>query len=98
MFQTELADEFFYKASIGDMKLRLVELQESDKEAQKIGAEGLNRYEKLDGVLHYVRLLFVPEIIQTELISQHHNDLLVGHFDINKIKDLVGWKYYWPSL
>ena len=40
----------------------------------------------------------VPEAIQIELISSHHNNPLAGHFGIDKIKDLVGRKYYWPSL
>ena len=45
------------------MRLRLAELQESDKEAQKIKTEGLNRYEELNGVLYHQGLPFVPKII-----------------------------------
>ena len=37
-FRTKLADEKPYKASIGGMRLRLAELQESDDEAQKLRA------------------------------------------------------------
>ena len=44
------------------------------------------------------RLPFVLKAIQTELISQYHDNPLAGHFGINKTKDLVGRKYYWPSL
>ena len=80
------------------MRLRLAELQESDKEAQRIRAEGLNGYEELDGVLYHQGLPFVPEAIRTEIISRHHDDPLAGHFGIDKTKDLVGRKYYWPSL
>ena len=32
------------------------------------------------------------------MISCHHNDLLVRHFGIDKTRELVGRKYYWPSL
>ena len=32
------------------------------------------------------------------MISCHHNDLLVGHFGIDKTRELVSRKYYWPSL
>ena len=32
------------------------------------------------------------------MISRHHNDLLARHFSINEIRELVGQKYYWPSL
>ena len=40
----------------------------------------------------------MPKIIRTELISWHHNNQLVGHFGINKTRELIGRKYYWPSL
>ena len=85
-------------ASIGGMRLRLAELQESDVEAQKIRAEkqkkGLGKYVDVNGMLHHQELLFMPEIIQIELISQHYNDPLVSHFSINKIRKLIGWRYY----
>ena len=82
------------------MRLRLHELQESDKEVRRIRATGelQDGYEEVDGVLHHQGLPFIPEIIQTELISWHHDNLLAGHFGINKTRELVGWKYYWPSL
>ena len=75
-----------------------MELQESDKEAWRIKAEGLNEYKELDGVLYYQGLPFVSEAIQTEIISRHHNDPPAEHFGINKTKDFIGQKYYWPSL
>ena len=55
-------------------------------------------YEEIDGVLHHQRLPFVPKAIRIELISQHHDDPLAGHFGIDKTKELIGRKYYWPSL
>ena len=97
-FWIKLADKNLYKASIGGMKLRLAELQELDEEAQKIRAEGLDRYKNVNGVLHHQNLPFVPEIIWTELISRHHDNLLAGHFGIDKTRELIGRKYYWPSL
>ena len=36
IFQTELANEQLYKASIGSMRLRLQELQEADRNAQEL--------------------------------------------------------------
>ena len=57
-----------------------------------------SNYEEIDGVLQHQGLLFVPEAIQTKLISRHHDDPLAGHFGIVKTRELVGWKYYWPSL
>ena len=68
--QSELVNEGPYKVSINRMRLQLAELQESDNKAWKIGAKILkNGYEEVDEVLHYQKLPFSPEIIQTELIS-----------------------------
>ena len=80
------------------MRLRLAKLQESNEEAQKIRAKDLNGYKDVDGMLHYQELSFVLEVIRTELISRHHDDSLAGHFGINKTGELIGRKYYWPSL
>ena len=98
-FRAELGTEGPYQVSIGAMRLRLSELQESDDETRKIREEGLkNDYKEVDGVLHHQGLPFVPEAIRTELISRHHDDPLVGHFGIEKTRELIGRKYYWPSL
>ena len=32
------------------------------------------------------------------MISRYHNDLLIRYFSIDKTRELVGRKYYWPSL
>ena len=53
-FRAELGAEGPYQVSIGSMRLRLSELQESDDEARKIRAEGpKDNYEEVDGVLHH---------------------------------------------
>ena len=82
------------------MRLRLSELQKSDPEAQELKSkEHLpDGWEDLDGVLYHQGLPFIAEVIRTEIISQHHDDPLAGHFGIDKTKDLIGRKYYWPSL
>ena len=100
MFWAELADENPYKASIGGMRLRLSELQESDQEAQELKSKEQlpDGWEDIDRVLHHQELLFVPEVIRTKLISRHHNDPLAGHFGIDKTQNLIARKYYWPSL
>ena len=99
-FRAELADENPYKASIGRMRLRLSEVQESDPKAQKLKSkeqlpDGL---ENIDRVLYHKGLLFVPKVIWTEFISPHHDNPLVDHFGVDKTRELVGRKYYWPSL
>ena len=96
----ELASEGPYKASIGGMRLRLQELQGEDKQARKLRAEQpvKDGWQDIDGMLHHQGLPYVPEIIRTELISRHHDDPLAGHFGIEKTRELVARKYYWPTL
>ena len=55
-------------------------------------------WEDVKWVLQYRRLLYVPEIIRSEVISYHHDNPLAGHFGIDKTQKLIGRKYYWPSL
>ena len=78
------------------MRLRLAKLQKSDDEAQNLRAtkELQKGWTDIDRVLHHQGLPFIPKIIQTELISRHHNNQLAGHFGINKTRELIGWKYY----
>ena len=53
---------------------------------------------EVEGVLHYQDLPYLPEIIKTEIISKHHDNLLVDHFGIKKTWGLVAQKYYCPTL
>ena len=80
------------------MRLRLQELQAKDKQAQKARIEYSEDWDNIDAVLHYQSLPYIPEIIQRELISSPYYNLLAGHFDIRKIRELAARKYYWPLL
>ena len=81
------------------MRLQLPELQDEDEKVKVLRARDLPEgWEKVEGVLQYRGLSYVPEIIRSEVISRHHNDPLAKHFGIDKTKELVGRKYYWPSL
>ena len=81
------------------MRLRLPELQDEDEEAKVLRAGGLPEgWEEVEGVLQYRGLPYVPEIIRFEVINRHHDDPLAEHFGIDKTRELVGRKYYWPSL
>ena len=75
-------------------------MQENDKETKllKRTAGLLEGWKDVEGVLQYQGLPYVPEIIRSKVISRHHNDLLAGHFGIDKTRELIGRKYYWPSL
>ncbi len=97
--RSELADEGPYTASIGGMRIRLPELQDDDKEAMKLRSEGLPEgWEDIEQVLHYQGLPYVPKVIRSELISRHHDDPLAGHFSIEKTRERIARKYYWPML
>ena len=82
------------------MRLRLQELQNEDDQAWKVRTEqpGNAEWNDIDDVLYDQGLSYVPEIIWTELISRHHNNPLAGHFGIEKIRELIAQKYYWPTL
>lgn len=75
-------------------------LQDGDSEAQKIrDAEfEAQRWEDIDEMLYYQDLFYVPKIICSEVISCYHDDPLAGHFEIDKTRELIARKYYWPTL
>ena len=68
------------------MKLRLHKLQAKNKQAQKTKVDDLEGCNNINGVLYYQGLSYIPEIIQTELISIYHDNPLAGHFGIKKIR------------
>ncbi len=75
--------------------MRLLELQDDDKEAMKLRSKGvLEGWENIEQVFHYQGLPYVPKVICSELISRHHNDPLEGHFGIEKTCKLIVKKYY----
>ena len=82
------------------MRLQLSELQENDEEAKLLrGVAGLPKgWEDVKEVLQYQGFPYVPKIIRSEAISRHHDDSLTEHFGIDKTRELIGRKYYWPSL
>ena len=95
--QKKLAQEEPYV--VGSMRLRLHELEAKDKHVRKLRAEQLVKdWQYINDVLHHQGLPYVPEIIQTELISRYHNDPLAVYFRIKKTQELLFRKYYWPTL
>ena len=97
--QEELAQEEPYV--IEGMRLRLHKLQAEDKQARKRRADqqqGQQGWDDINGVLHHQDLSYVPEIIRTKLISRYHDDPLAGQFGIEKTRELIARKYYWPTL
>ena len=81
------------------MRLRLQELQSKDKQVRKFRAEQpVKDWQDIEDVLHHQGLPYFSEIIRTELISRHHDNLIAGHFSIKKTREFVAQKYYWPTL
>ncbi len=81
------------------MRMRLPELQDDNKEAMMLRSEGLPEgWENIEQMLLYQGLPYVPKVTRSELISNHHNDLLAGHLGIEKTRKLIARKYYWPTL
>ena len=99
-FQINIAWDSPYIANIGGMRLRLSELQENNKETKLLkGSAGLSEdWENIEEILQYWELLYFSEIICSEVISCHHDNLLARHFGFDKTRELVGRKYYWSSL
>ena len=81
------------------MRLRLAKQQKLNAKAQKIRVKRFKKgWENVDEVLHYQELPFISEIIWIKFISRHHNNLLVEYLGIDKTREFISWKYYWPSL
>ena len=65
--------------------MRLLELQDDNKETKKLRSKGLLKdWKDIKGVLNYQSLLYAPKVICSKLISRHHNKSFVGHFGIKK--------------
>ncbi len=98
-FCTQLRGKLAYKGPyqviLRGLRLQLPEPQVEDSHAKKVRAgsseEGLKNSweENADRVLCYQSLLYIPEIMMTELVSRHHDDPLVGHFGIDKTWELI---------
>ena len=74
------------------MSLRLSELQDNNKEGKALRSDAIGLLEDWENdkeMLQYWSLLYIPEIIHSKVINYHYDDLLVGHFRIDKIWELV---------
>ena len=81
------------------MRLQLPKLQWEDQVVREIRKKNLKEsWEELKEVLHYKGRLYLPEIIRTEIMNKNHNNPLVGHYGVEKTKELVVQKYYWLTL
>ncbi len=71
--------------SIGVIRMKLLELQDNNKETKKLKTERQPKgYENIEKVFYYQSLTYTPKIIYSKLISRHYNNLLAGHFGMEK--------------
>ena len=92
IFHAKLANERPYKANIGIMRLRLQKLQETDSKAQELRSN--NGYQNINKVLYYQGFFFLSKAICMEFISSYHENLLAGHFGIEKTYKLLAQNYF----
>jgi hypothetical protein len=51
-----------------------------------------------EGLLLYRSLIYVPPSLRLELLIQHHDDTLAGHFGQAKTLELMSRNYYFPGM
>ncbi len=84
-------------------------LQQEDEFNVKLRADETTSIQKNDvkawtlnnqEMIKYNELLYVSEdfSVREKLLKRHHDDLLVRHFDADKISKLLDCKYYWKSM
>ena len=57
------------------------------------------RYERhAEGYYTFQGRIVVPASLQTEIIQEHHSNVVSGHFSWNRTVDLIGRHFWWPSL
>lgn len=67
------------------MRQRLSKLQKNNKKARKLRSKKLpENLKDIKEVLYYQGFFYIPKIIYSELISRHHDNPLVGNFEIEK--------------
>lgn len=89
-FQNEIVYDSFY--NIGVLRLQFFKLQKNDNKVKALGffATGfLKSWENNKRVFQYQNLSYIPEIIRSQLISCHYNDLFAKYFEIAKIQKLI---------
>ena len=66
--------------------------------AEQYGQSRKKDRKDINRLLYYLGFFYISKIIYIELISWHHNDLLVGYLGVEKLPKLVARKYYWEMM
>ena len=74
--------------------MRLLELQDDDKEAKTLRSGGLPEgWEDIEQVFHFQCIPYVPKFIRSKLINRHYDNPLADYFGIKKTRELIVRKY-----
>lgn len=72
------------------MKIRLLKLKDNNKEAKKWRIDRLRKsWEDNKEIIYYQDLPNILKTIYSKLINRHYNNLLIGHFGIEKTWELI---------
>jgi hypothetical protein len=57
-------------------------------------------WEDRDGLLRYKGNVYIPsgDRLKLELLRDHHDDPLAGHFGVHRTHELLQRQFYWPSM
>ena len=71
-----------------------------EKYAQKGLIKKPESWKEHDKVLFYKNLLYIPRepSLQERVLKEHHDHPLAGHPGVQRTKDLILTKYYWPTI
>jgi len=53
-----------------------------------------------DGILRHNSVLYIPEspALRQGILQRCHDDPLAGHFGVERTRELISRKYFWPKL
>lgn len=66
------------------MRLHLLELHAEKTQAKAIWSKPRKVWRDIDGLFNHLSIVYTLELIQKELISEYHDNLVAGHFRIGK--------------
>ena len=56
------------------------------------------KYEKTAGYFTYQSRIVVPASMQTEIIREHHSNVVSGHFSWSRTYDLISRNFWWHGM
>ena len=60
--------------------------------------KSIRKYDKEVGYFTYQGRIVVPSAMQTDIISEHHANVVSGHFSWSRTYDLVSRHFWWPGM